>query len=107
MQPGFLLSGAGAVTPLAIPNGATRLRFFSNRPAQVTVDLIGVSEPTSTLTLGYEHGAQGVATGGALAAVVHRVDAGDNEVSYVVTGLSALRRPTPRVSRLARWGAAR
>jgi hypothetical protein len=89
MQPGFLLNGAGAVTPLAIPNGAKRLRFFSNRPAQVTVDLIGVSEATSTLTLGYEHGAQGVATGGALAAVVHRVDAGDNEVSYVVTGLPA------------------
>ena len=86
MQPGFLLTGEGAVTPLAIPNGAKRLRFFSNRPAQVKVDLIGVNEPTSTLTLGYEHGAQGVATGGALAAVVHRVDAGDNEVSYVVTG---------------------
>jgi hypothetical protein len=29
------------------------------------------------------------------AAVVHRVDAGDNEVSYVVTGLSAPRRPHP------------
>ena len=95
MQPGFLLNGAGAVTPLAIPNGTKRLRFFSNRPAQVTVDLIGVSEPTATLTLGYEHGAQGVATGGALAAVVHRVDDGDNEVSYVVTGLSAPRRPHP------------
>jgi hypothetical protein len=87
--------GEGAVTPLAIPNAAKRLRFFSNRPAQVKVDLIGVSEPSSTLTLGYEHGAQGVATGGALAAVVHRVDAGDNEVSYVVTGLSAPRRPHP------------
>src|SRR5512140_1746763 len=99
MQPGFLLTGEGAVTPLAIPNGAKRLRFFSNRPAQVKVDLIGVSEPSSTLTLGYEHGAQGVATGGALAAVVHRVDAGDNEVSYVVTGLSAPRRPhSSRVS---------
>ena len=102
MQPGFLLSGEGAVTPVAIPNGAKRLRFFSNRPAQVRVDLIGVSEPTSTLTLGYEQGAQGVATGGALAAVVHRVDAGDNEVSYVVTGLQR-RRP----ARLARWAAAR
>jgi hypothetical protein len=95
MQPGFLLTGEGAVTPLAIPNGAKRLRFFSNRPAQVKVDLIGVSEPSSTLTLGYEHSAQGVATGGALAAVVHRVDAGNNEVSYVVTGLAAPRRPHP------------
>jgi GH25 family lysozyme M1 (1,4-beta-N-acetylmuramidase) len=85
MQPGFLNNGEGAVTPLAIPNGAKRLRFFSNRPARVKVDLIGVSEPTTTLTLGYEHGAQGVATGGALAAVVHRVDAGDNEVSFVLT----------------------
>ena len=87
MQPGWLLNGAGAVTPLAIPNGAKRLRFFSNRPAQVRVDLIGVSEPATTLTLGYDHGAQGVATGGARAAVVHRVDGGDNEVSFVVTAL--------------------
>lgn len=85
MQPGWLLTGAGAVTPLAIPNGAKRLRFFSNRPAQVRVDLIGVNEPTVTLTLGYKHGAQGVATGGALAAVVHRVDGGENEVSFVIT----------------------
>jgi hypothetical protein len=85
MQPGFLLTGEGAVTPLAIPNGAKRLRFFSNHHAQVRVDLIGVSNPTKTLTLGYENGSQGVATGGALAAVVHRVDAGENEVSYVVT----------------------
>jgi hypothetical protein len=38
------------------------------------------------LTLGYDHGAQGVATGGALAAVVHRIDGGDNEVSFVVIG---------------------
>jgi len=115
MQPGFLLSGAGAVTPLAIPNGAKRLRFFSNRPAQVKVDLIGVSEATSTLTLGYDHGAQGVATGGALAAVVHRVDDGDNEVSYVVTGLSAPASPYERLftrplrrcaSRRVCWGAA-
>src|SRR4029077_13166700 len=100
MQPGFLLAGEGAITPLAIPNGAKRLRFFSNRPAQVRGDLIGVGEPSATLTLGYDHGAQGVATGGALAAVVHRVDAGDNEVSYVVTGLSAPRRP-----RRGRWAA--
>jgi hypothetical protein len=95
MQPGFLLTGEGAITPLAIPDGAKRLRFFSNRSAQVRVDLIGVSEPSAALTLGYDQGAQGVATGGALAAVVHRVDAGDNEVSYVVTGLSAPHRPHP------------
>jgi len=85
MQPGFLLKGAGAVTPLAIPNGAKRLRFFSNRPATVRVDLIGVSKPSANLKLGYEHGAQGVATGGARAAVVHRVDGGENEVSFVIT----------------------
>ena len=106
MQPGFLLSGAGAVTPLAIPNGAKRLRFFSNRPAQVRVDLIGVSEPTSTVTLGYEHGAQGVGTGGAHAAVVHRVDAGDNEVSYVITGLQRPAGPPRRTRRDAAWPAA-
>jgi lysozyme len=86
MQPAFLVKGAGAVTPVAIPNGAKRIRFFSNRPATVRVDLVGVNEPSVDLELGYEHGAQGAATGGALAAVVHRVDAGENEVSFVVTG---------------------
>ena len=85
MQPGFLLKGEGAVTPLAIPNGAKRLRFFANRPARVRVDLIGVNKPSVNLKLGYEHGAQGLATGGARAAVVHRVDGGNNEVSYVIT----------------------
>src|SRR5262249_58242902 len=65
MQPGFLLKGEGAVTPLAIPNGAKRLRFFSNRPARVRVDLIGVSKPSVNLKLGYDDGAQGLATGGA------------------------------------------
>jgi len=105
MQPGWLLNGAGAATPLAIPNGAKRLRFFSNRPAQVRVDLVGVTEPTATLTLGYDHGAQGVAIGGAHAAVVHRIDGGDNEVSFVVTALLATRRRQRLASCPACWGA--
>jgi len=85
MQPGWLLNGAGATTPLAIPNGAKRLRFFANAAATVKVDLVGKSGPSTTLTLGYSHGAQGIATKGALAAVVHRIDGGDNEVSFVIT----------------------
>jgi GH25 family lysozyme M1 (1,4-beta-N-acetylmuramidase) len=89
MQPGFLLNGAGAVTPLAIPNGAKRLRFFSNLAAEVRVDFINIKEPTVNLKLGYAQGAQGTPVHGALAVVVHRIDAGDNEVSYVVTGLAA------------------
>jgi hypothetical protein len=51
----------------------------------VRVDLIGVNKPSVNLTLGYEDGAQGLATSGARAAVVHRVDGGNNEVSYVIT----------------------
>ena len=60
-----------------------------------------------TLTLGYEHGAQGVATGGALAAVVHRVDPGDNEVSYVITGLQRPAGPIGRSGRARRRMAVR
>jgi hypothetical protein len=86
MQPGFLLTGAGAVTPLAIPNGAKRLRFFSNQPAEVRVDFIHIKEPSINIKLSYARGAQGTAVHGALAVVVHRIDGGDNNVSYVVTG---------------------
>jgi GH25 family lysozyme M1 (1,4-beta-N-acetylmuramidase) len=111
MQPGFLLNGAGAVTPLAIPNGAKRLRFFSNRPAEVRIDFINIKEPSISLTLGFDEGAQGTPVHGALAVVVHRLDAGDNDVSYVVTGLAARaggppgsRASAPRSRRLAGAG---
>ena len=89
MQPGFLLNGAGAVTPLAIPDGAKRLRFFSNLGAEVRVNFINIKEPSISLKLGYAEGAQGTPVHGALAVVVHRVNAGDNEVSYVLTSLAA------------------
>ena len=74
MQPGLLLKGAGAVTPLAIPNGAKRLRFFSNRRATVRVDLIGVSKPSTDLkSSGTRLSAQGYRDRrGAAHAVVHR-----------------------------------
>src|SRR5262245_38663371 len=81
MQPGFLNNGEGAVTPLAIPNGAKRLRFFSNRPARVRVDLIGVSKPSVNLKIGYDDGAQGLATGVASTGDDTRSTGGGREVS--------------------------
>ncbi len=85
MQPAFLVKGAGAVTPVAIPNGIKRIRFFSIGAATVRVDLIGLNEPNAIIDLAYKHGARGTATNGARAAVVHRVDGGNNEVSFVLT----------------------
>jgi hypothetical protein len=86
MQPAFMVKGANAKTPVAIPNGAKRLRLFSNGAAQVHVDLVGVPQPAADdLTLGYAEGAQGCAVGNAKAAVLTRKDAGDNEVSFVLT----------------------
>jgi hypothetical protein len=86
MQPAFLVRGENAKTPVAIPNGAKRLRLFSNGAAQVHVDLLGEKQPTpDDFTLGYSDGAQGCALGKAKAAVLTRRDAGDNEVSFVIT----------------------
>ncbi len=82
-EPMLLLKGQGAATPIALPTGTRRLRFFSNAPAQVRVDLIGVSQPSVNLDLGYSKGAQGIAAHGAIAAVAHRLDDGNNEVSFV------------------------
>lgn len=86
MQPGYLEKGANAKTPIVIPAGAKRLRFFAHRPAQVHIDLIGAPQPkVDDLTLGYDRGAQQVSLGAALAAVVTRVDGDSNEVSFVAS----------------------
>jgi hypothetical protein len=86
LQPAFMVKGANAKTPVAIPNGTKRLRLFSNGDAQVHVDLVGVPQPpVDDLTLGYSQGPQGCATGNAKAAVLTRVDDGENEVSFVLT----------------------
>ena len=86
MQPAYLEKGAGAKTPIVVPAGAKRLRFFAHRPAQIHVDLIGDKQPAKDdLVLDYGTGAQQVVLGSALAAVVTRIDGGDDEVSFVAS----------------------
>jgi hypothetical protein len=85
-MPGFLNQGKDAKTPVAIPNGAKRLRFFSNGPAKIHLDFVGAPQPKpDDLDLGYDKGAQGVATGDAKAAVITRLDDGLNDVSMVIS----------------------
>lgn len=81
-QPGYLAPGPGP-TPIAIPNGAKRLRFYSNENAALRVDRAG---PLATIgvTCGYGN-AEGCDVTGCLGVVVHRTDDGVNDVSYVIT----------------------
>jgi len=86
MQPAFMVKGAQAKTPVAVPPGAKRLRLFSHRAAQVHVDLIGETQPkTDDFTLSYDAGGQTVALGAATAVVLTRVDDGPDEVSFVLS----------------------
>jgi hypothetical protein len=72
----------GEPTPLAIPNGATRLRFYCHADTVIRVDFFAV-QPAVNLTLSYGS-AVGVGTLGAEAAQVYRVS-GDAPVACVAT----------------------
>lgn len=81
-DPMLLNLGAGAQTPIALPDGATAVRFFSQATATVMVDLRG-GLPQETLSLGYSLAHQVAIPLGTHAIVVTRVDAGTNDVSFV------------------------
>ena len=83
-DPMLLSKGAGATTPVALPNGATKIRLFANNSAEVRVDRRD-GGTTADLQLGYDS-AHVVDVSGVHAIVVHRVDAGDGDVSLVVAG---------------------
>jgi len=86
MHPHFLNKGKGAVTPVALIEAFDRLLFFSNQPAVVRVDWVGVDAKTAEVPLGYDKGRQSAAIPPkAHAAVVRRVDDGDNDVSMLIT----------------------
>ena len=72
----------GEPTPLAIPNGATRLRFYCHADTVIRVDFFAV-QPAVNLTLSYGNSV-GVDTLGAECAQVYRVS-GDAQVAYVAT----------------------
>jgi hypothetical protein len=78
----LLKTGAGAVTPVAIPEGATHLRLLAQDTATVGVHFH--SRKTSTVDLSWAAGSHRVAVpSGIFAALVQRVDAGAGDVSLV------------------------
>jgi hypothetical protein len=78
----LLKTGAGAITPVAIPEGATHLRLLAQDTA--TVGLHFHSHAPTTVDLSWAAGSHPVAVpSGILAALVRRVDAGTGDVSLV------------------------
>ena len=69
----------GAPAPLAIPNGTTRLRFYTNETATLRVSFPN-TQPDATLTLSYGV-PQAVSLNGAECVQVYRTDTGTSRVS--------------------------
>jgi len=81
----LLNQGEGAITPIAIPNGAKRLRFASNSEATLHADFGPDHGGSRAIEVAYM-AASGVAIpDGAIEAVVHRIDGGLNQVACTVT----------------------
>ena len=78
----LLKTGAGALTPVAIPHGATHVRLLAQDTA--TVGVLFHSHGTTTLDLSWVAGSRRLAVPkDVFAALVQRVDAGTGEVSLV------------------------
>jgi hypothetical protein len=78
----LLKTGAGALTPVAIPHGATHVRLLAQDTA--TVGVLFHNHGTTTLDLSWVAGSQRVTVPqGVFAALVQRVDAGTGDVSLV------------------------
>lgn len=79
----LLNKGAGARTPMALPNGTTRVRFFASQTATIEVDLRHAGTANPTLTLEYTSAQEVTIPPTTHAIVVHRIDASDHDVSAV------------------------
>jgi hypothetical protein len=78
----LLKTGAGALTPVAIPHGATHVRLLAQDTATVGVHFH--KHATTTLDLSWVGGSQRLAVPkDVFAALVQRVDAGAGDVSLV------------------------
>lgn len=78
----LLKTGAGALTPVAIPHGAKHVRLLAQDTATVGVHFH--NHGTTTLDLSWVAGSQRVTVPkGVFAALVQRVDAGTGDVSLV------------------------
>jgi hypothetical protein len=81
-EPMLLKTGAGTLTPVAIPHGATHVRLLAQDTA--TVGVLFHNHGTTTLDLSWVAGSQRLAVPqGVFAALVQRVDAGTGDVSLV------------------------
>jgi len=89
----LLKTGAGAVTPVAIPQGATHLRLLAQDTATVGLHFHG--HAATTVDLSWAAGSHRVTVpSGIFAALVRRVDAGHGDVSLVCElAARAARRP--------------
>lgn len=83
-DPMLLNRGAAAKTPIALPDGATSVRFFASDTAQLSVDLRD-GKPHTTVDLAYGTARVVAVPQGVHAIVAHRVDAGTNDVSAAVS----------------------
>lgn len=85
MQPQVVNAGNGATTPIALPDGAKSVRFFTNTDAVLRVDTRDKAAGTKTVSPTYDSASSVDVPDGIHGFVVHR-DAGDkgNDVSYVV-----------------------
>jgi len=78
----LLKTGAGAITPVAIPHGATHVRLVAQETATVGLQFHGQAD--TTIELSWTTGSHRVAIpANVFAALVQRVDAGTSDVSLV------------------------
>ena len=76
----LLKTGAGSLTPVAIPHGATHVRLLAQDTA--TVGVLFHNHGSTTLDLSWIAGSHRLAVPkGGFAALVQRVDAGTGDVS--------------------------
>jgi len=78
----LLKTGAGAITPVAIPHGATHVRLVAQETATVGLQFHGHAD--TTIELSWAAGSHPVAVpANVFGALVQRVDAGTGDVSLV------------------------
>jgi hypothetical protein len=78
----LLNRGPSADTPIALPTNAKSVRFFSNNVAEVKVDTRNGNSEDVHLT--YDSARTVDVPDGINGFVAHRIDAGSNDVSFVI-----------------------
>ena len=76
----LLNKGQDAITPIALPNGTNEVRFFSDQPAQLTVDTRD-GKPMTKLNLNKAKAPVVTVPHDIHAFVARRLDDGSNDIS--------------------------